>query len=120
MDHHSIQDFNNSRDSLDESIMMTSSSSPAYDDVTTIHDDDIMDHDGRSISIHRGEGESDVSEDREGFQQLTTKNMLIMATRIDDLMVALRDLQDRLDKIQESKSKPTGCGFSCSNNSFTL
>ena len=40
---------------------------------------------------------------------------------IEHLMQSLRELQARLDTIQDStKNKSPGCGFSCSNNSFAL
>ena len=54
------------------------------------------------------------------FEIRTQEDMQIMANRIDELMTALRDLQARLDILQETRDKPTGCGFSCSNNSFAL
>ena len=43
-----------------------------------------------------------------------------MLERIDGVMLLLKELQNRLDDFEESTVKPTGCGFSCSNNSFTL
>ena len=54
------------------------------------------------------------------FELQTIQEMHQMTGRIDDLMLALKDLQSKLDHLQENKTKPTGCGFSCSNNSFTL
>ena len=52
----------------------------------------------------------------DGFEPTTS--LQTMSTRLDDLMTALRALQDRLDQLEETKK--SGCGFSCSNNTFTL
>ena len=80
--------------------------------------DSLQTEDGR---LRGEEEEASRSSSSDTFKMEMSENMQIMAERIDDLMLALRELQDRLDKIQEiNKSKPSGCGFSCSNNSFTL
>ena len=40
---------------------------------------------------------------------------------IETITQSLRELQSRLDDIQQcTKNKSPGCGFSCSNNSFAL
>ena len=44
-----------------------------------------------------------------------------MNLHIETVTQSLRELQARLDNIQQcAKNKSPGCGFSCSNNSFAL
>ena len=50
----------------------------------------------------------------------TQKKMERLVECVDIMMQTLRELEVRLDKLQEETEKPTGCGFSCSNNSFAL
>ena len=54
------------------------------------------------------------------FELQTIEEMQIMADRIEGLIRRLNEIQSKIDKIHESRSKPTGCGFSCSNNSLNL
>ena len=57
---------------------------------------------------------SDISEDK---SLIYIRNISI---QIDQLFLAIKDLHDKMNKLQEEKEAPTGCGFSCSNNSLKL
>ena len=86
----------------------------------------LMEQDSLSSSLNLTNTDSSVDENeltistRSDFEIQTQEDMQIMANRIDELMTALRELQASLVILQEARDKPTGCGFSCSNNSFAL
>ena len=43
-----------------------------------------------------------------------------MALQIEQLFLAIKHIHQKVDKIQEENESPTGCGFSCSNNSLNM
>ena len=86
----------------------------------------LMEQDSLSSSMNLTNTDSSVdgneltNSTRSDFEIQTQEDMQIMANRIDELMTSLRELQASLVILQEARDKPTGCGFSCSNNSFAL
>ena len=50
----------------------------------------------------------------------SSENWDTVVYRLDQLTHALREIQEKVEMIQESRTKSSGCGFSCSNNSFAL
>ena len=54
------------------------------------------------------------------IQTSTHEKIERLSQCIDTMREALIQLQIRLDKMQEKSEKPTGCGFSCSNNSLSI
>ena len=43
-----------------------------------------------------------------------------MSLQIEKLFSAINDLYQKMNKLQEEKEAPTGCGFSCTNNSLNM
>ena len=44
----------------------------------------------------------------------------IMASQIQKLFIALKEMDEKINKLDLEREKPTGCGFSCSNNSLNM
>ena len=86
----------------------------------------LMEQDSLSSSLNLTNTDSSAVENelnistRSDFEIQTQEDLQIMANRIDGLMTVLRELQASIVILQEARDKPTGCGFSCSNNSFAL
>ena len=55
-----------------------------------------------------------------GCSSETIENLTSIHTRMDTIERGLRDLNHKLDIILHLKSKPTGCGFTCSNNTCEM
>ena len=70
--------------------------------------------DGEDQSISDNSKTDSYNEDFHSLHDWETLKQCIV-----HLTQALRELQEKMDIIQESRNK-SGCGFSCSNNSFTL
>jgi hypothetical protein len=43
-----------------------------------------------------------------------------LTTHMDKLSSTISELQDKVDMLEEASEKPSGCGFSCSHNSFNM
>ena len=43
-----------------------------------------------------------------------------MAVRIDELTKSLKEIQAKMNAMEEARENPLGCGFSCSNNTFAM
>ena len=71
--------------------------------------------------------EDEVDEDYKTFykrkkhdQAWLLRNMEIVAENVDKVLLLVSQLAERIEELEENRKRPTGCGFSCSNNSFTM
>ena len=43
-----------------------------------------------------------------------------LSMRIEQLFKSIEDIHKKVDRLQQEKEAPTGCGFSCTNNSLNM
>ena len=48
------------------------------------------------------------------------RHMETVAENVDKVLLLVSQLAERIEELEENRKRPTGCGFSCSNNSFTM
>ena len=67
--------------------------------------------------------ETIITYDKPNTQSTEETSLILienLTLQIEKIFIAIKDIHLKVDSLQEEKETPTGCGFSCSNNSLNM
>ena len=88
----------------------------SHDDVPSQSTDSIDDTISTTdcVNTDTNHPSTDMSEEKTGIE---IRNILF---QIEQLFLSIKMIHDKVDRLQQEKEPPTGCGFSCTNNSLNM